>query len=64
VKDKNGDLALSNNILNWWMNYFFQLLNVHSVRGVRQIEIRTAEPLVHGFSPSEVETAIVKLKNV
>jgi hypothetical protein len=46
VNDENGDvLADSHNILNRWMNYFFQLLNVHSVSDVRQIEIHTAEPL-------------------
>jgi hypothetical protein len=41
---------------------FSQLLNVHSVDNVRQIEIHTAEPLVPGPSPSEVEIAIAKLK--
>jgi hypothetical protein len=63
VKDENGELlADSHNILNRWNNYFSQLLNVHNVRDVRQIEIRTAEPLVPGPSPSEVEIAVVKLK--
>jgi hypothetical protein len=28
------------NILNWWKNYFSQLLNVHRVSDVRQIEIQ------------------------
>jgi hypothetical protein len=47
VKDKNGDLlADSHNILNRWMNYFSQLLYVHRVSDVRQIEIHTAEPSV------------------
>jgi hypothetical protein len=40
------------------------VIECHSARGVRQIEIYTADPLVRGFSPSEVETAIVKLKKV
>jgi hypothetical protein len=34
---------------------------VHSVRDVRQLEIRTTEPLVCGLSPSDVEI-VVKLK--
>jgi hypothetical protein len=60
----NGDLlADSHNILNRWKNYFSQLLNVHRVSDVRQIEIHTAEPLVPDPSPFEVEIAIVKLKS-
>jgi hypothetical protein len=63
VKYENGDLlADSHNILNRWNNYFSQLLIVHIVRNVRQIEVHTAEPLVRGLSPSEVEIAIAKLK--
>jgi hypothetical protein len=47
VKNGNGDLvADSHNILNRWKKYFSQLLNVHRVSDVRQIEIHTAEPLV------------------
>jgi hypothetical protein len=50
VKDENGDLlADSNNILNRW-KYFSQLLNVHNVSDVRQIEVHMAEPLVPGPS--------------
>jgi hypothetical protein len=42
VKDDNGDLlADSHNILNRWKNYLSQLLNVHNVSDVRQIEVRT-----------------------
>jgi hypothetical protein len=45
----NSDLlADSHNILNRWKNYFSQLLNVHNVSDVRQIEVYTAEPLVPG----------------
>jgi hypothetical protein len=63
VKDENGDmLADSHNILNRWKNYFSQLLNVHNVNDVRQIEVHTAEPLVPGPSRLEVEIAIAKLK--
>jgi hypothetical protein len=62
VKDENGDLlADSNNILNRWKNYFTQLLNVHNVSGVGQIEVYTTEPLVPGPS-LEVAVAVTKLK--
>jgi hypothetical protein len=58
VKDENCDLlADSYSILNWWKNYFSQLLNVHRVSDVRQIEIYTAD-----HSPVEVEIAIANLK--
>jgi hypothetical protein len=63
VKNENGDLlADSNNIWNRWNNYFSQLLNIHRVSDVRQIEIHTAEPLVLEPSPFEVEIAISKLR--
>jgi hypothetical protein len=45
VKDENGDLPSdSYNILNWWEKVISQLLNVHNVSGVRQIEVHTAGP--------------------
>jgi hypothetical protein len=48
VKDENGDrLANSNTIVNRWKSYFSQLLNIHNVSDVRQIEIHTAQPLDH-----------------
>jgi hypothetical protein len=63
VKDEDGDLlADSQNILSRWKNYFSQLLNVHNVSDVRQIEVHTAEPSVRGLSRLEVEIAIAKLK--
>jgi hypothetical protein len=63
IKDENGDLlADPHNILNRWKNYYSQLLNVHKVSDVGQIEMHTAEPLVPDPSPFEVETAIAKLK--
>jgi hypothetical protein len=37
---------------------------VHSVSDVKQIEIHTAEPLVNGPIPFEVEIAIAKLKSI
>jgi hypothetical protein len=49
VKDVHDDLlADSNTILNRWKSYFSQLLNVHDVSDVRQIEMHTADPPVPG----------------
>jgi hypothetical protein len=63
VKNENGDLiADSHNILNRWKNYFSQLLNVHTVSEVRQIEVHTAEPFGPGPSRLEVEIPIEKFK--
>jgi hypothetical protein len=63
VKDENGDLlADSHSVLNRWKSYFSQLLNVHDVSDVRQIEIHTAEPLVPGPSRFECEVAVAKLQ--
>jgi hypothetical protein len=63
VRDENGDLLPdSNNSLNRWRNYFYQLLNLHSVIDVRQIEIYTVEPLVSDPSPFKTEIAIAELK--
>jgi hypothetical protein len=63
VKDENRDLrADSHSILNRWKKNFSQLLNVHNVSDVRQIEVHTAEPLVPGLSRPEVQIAIAKLK--
>jgi hypothetical protein len=56
-------LADSHNILNRWKNYFSQLLNVHRISDVRQIEIQTAEPLVPDPSSFEVEIAKFKILN-
>jgi hypothetical protein len=63
VKDENSNLlADSHNILNMWKNYFSQLLNVHNVSDVRQIEIHTAKSLAPGPIRLEVEIAVPKLK--
>jgi hypothetical protein len=44
VTDENGDLlADSHNVLNRSKNYFSQLLNVHKVSDVRQIETAKVE---------------------
>jgi hypothetical protein len=48
--------------LNRWKNYFSQLLNIHNVSDVRQIDIHRVEPLVTNPNVSEVEIAIAKLK--
>jgi hypothetical protein len=63
VKDENGDLlADSHNILNRRKNCSSQLLNVHNISDVRQIEIHTAEPFIPDPSSLEDEIANVKLK--
>ena len=45
-----------------WRNHFSQLLNVHGINGVRQTEIRTAEPLMPESRAFEVEMAIENQK--
>ena len=63
VKDEKGDLvADSHSIMARWRNYFSQILNVQEVKGVRQAEIHTVEPLVPEPSAFDVELAIEKLK--
>jgi hypothetical protein len=53
LKNENGDLlADSHSILNRWKNYSCQMLNVHWINNVWQIEIRTAELLVSELSLS------------
>jgi hypothetical protein len=54
----NGDLLVDSH--NFFT--FSQILNVHNVSDVRQIEVHKAEPLVPGHSCLEVEIAIAKLK--
>jgi hypothetical protein len=63
VRDENGDLLADfNNTVNRWKSYFSQLMNVHNVSDIRQIEIHTAEPLVCGPSHLEVEIGNANLK--
>jgi hypothetical protein len=64
VYDENGDLLADSNILNRRNNNSSQLLNVHNVSDIRQIEIHTAELLVPGPSHLEVEIAVAKLKSM
>jgi hypothetical protein len=64
VKVKNGDLlAGPYNILNRWKNYLSQLLNVHTISDVKQIETYIVEPLVPDTSPFHVENVIAKQKS-
>jgi hypothetical protein len=64
VKDENGNLlADPQNVLNRWKNLFNQVLNIHGVHDVRQMDIHTAEPLVPEPSLVKVEIAIGKLKS-
>jgi hypothetical protein len=64
IKDENGNLIADlQNILNKWKNFFNQVLNVHGVHDVRQMDIHTAEPLVPEPSLVEVEIAIGKLRS-
>jgi hypothetical protein len=63
VKEGNGDMLVdSNSIVIRWKSYFSQSLNVPNVSDIRQTEIHTAEPLLHGPSHLEVEIFIAKLK--
>jgi hypothetical protein len=50
IKDENDNLiAYPQNVLNRWKNFFNQVLNVHGVHDVRQMDLHTAEPLVPGI---------------
>jgi len=63
VKNEKGDLVTDcHNILARWRNHFSQLLNVHWVNDIRQIEICTAGQLVPEPSAVEFERVIEKLK--
>jgi hypothetical protein len=64
IMDENVNLLTdSQNILSRWKIFFNQMLNVHGVHDVRQMNIHTAEPLVPEPSLIEVEIAIGKLKS-
>jgi hypothetical protein len=49
--------------LNKWKNFFNQVLNVHGLHDVSQLDLHTAEPLVPEPSLVEVEVAVRKLKS-
>jgi hypothetical protein len=59
VKVENDGLLANSHILNRWKN-FPQLLNVHRISDVRQIEIHTAGPIEPDPSPFDLEIAIEK----
>jgi hypothetical protein len=64
IKDENGNLlAYPQSVLSRWKIFFNQVLNVHGVHDVRQVDIHMAEPLVPEPSLVEVEIAIGKLKS-
>jgi hypothetical protein len=64
IKDENGNLLQDpQSDLNMWKNFFNQVLNVHGVHDVRQMDIHAAEPLVPEPNLVEVEIAIGKLKS-
>jgi uncharacterized protein YjgD (DUF1641 family) len=64
IKDENGNLlADPQSILNRWKNFFNQVLNIHVIHNVRQMDIQMAEPLVPEPSLAEVEIAIGKLRS-
>jgi hypothetical protein len=59
IKDENGNLlADPQNVLNRWKNFFNQVLNVHGVHDVKQMDIHMAEPLVPEPSLFKGGTAI------
>jgi len=49
-------------ILVRWRKHFSHLLNVYKVNDISQIDVHTAEPLVHDPSAYEFGLAIEKLK--
>jgi len=61
VKDEKGDLVTEcHSILVGWRKHFSQLLNVHGVKDVRQIEILNTELLVPESGAFRFERAIEK----
>jgi hypothetical protein len=63
VKDEKGDLlADPHKIVNRWMNYFCQPLNVQGAGGIRQAEVQSEELFVPEPSIFDVEVAIGKWK--
>ena len=63
VKDEEGDLVTDiYSILSKWRNNLSQLLSVHEVKVIRQLEVQTAEPRVPEPTAFEVEMATEKLK--
>jgi hypothetical protein len=64
MKDENSNLFTDpKSVINRWKNFFNQVLNVHRVHDVRQLDIHMAEPLVPEPNLVKVKTAIGKLKS-
>jgi hypothetical protein len=59
---KNGKGDLSNSYILGRRKKYCQLLKVHWVSDIRQIELRTAEPLVSEPSYIKAEIAVEKLR--
>jgi hypothetical protein len=63
IKDENGNLLVDpESILNKWKNFFNQVLYVHGVHGIRQMDIHMAELLVPEHSLLKVEIATGNFK--
>jgi hypothetical protein len=66
-QDSNSDPVVNQPVASHYTDYAIlaqQLLSVHRVSEIRQMEIHTDEPLVPEPSPSAVEIAIANLKRV
>jgi hypothetical protein len=64
IKNENGNLlADPQSVLNRWKTFFNQVLNIHGVHNVRQMDIHTAQLLVPEPSLVKVEITIGKLKS-
>jgi hypothetical protein len=62
INGKNTDnQADTHCVCNRWLKYFCQLLNTHGFYGVRQTEIRIAEPLVPEPRADDVQMAMERL---
>jgi hypothetical protein len=63
IKDENGNLlAGPHSALSRWKHSFNQVINVHGVNDVRQMDIHMAEPLVPEPSLIKVDIATEKMK--
>jgi hypothetical protein len=63
IKDENGHLlADTQSVWNRWKNVFNQVVNVHGVHDIRQMDVHMTEPLVPEPSLVKMEIAVGKLK--
>jgi hypothetical protein len=64
IQDENGNLlADAQNVLNRRKNFFNEVLNIHGVHDISQMDVHIAESLVPEPCLVEVKIAIGKLKN-